>query len=116
MAVIKRSDIVRKNKKPNVLKVMVPQWAKNGFVYVRALRASEIDDIQKIAESTNGKMSTAKSLVDWCILGACDAKGKRIFKESDADSLLAGSLMPVQDVVTKFMQLNGITEDDAAKN
>lgn len=116
MPIVTRTSIVNKNRKRLVRKVMVPEWGNGSFCYVRTLRASEIDDVQKIADSTKDNTGTADSLVQWCIMGACDAKGKRIFKSSDKQSLLDGPLIPVQTIVTAFMKYNGITEDDEAKN
>lgn len=115
MPVVTRASIARISNNPKVKKVMTPVWGSKSFVYVRTMRASEIDDVQRIADATKGDMGTANAMVEWCIMGACDAKGKRIFNSDSKKHLLGGPLAPIQDIVTELMDLNGIG-DDAEKN
>lgn len=113
MPVLTRADIVKKNKRYPVKKVNTDGWKKDTFVYVRTLRASEMSEVSRIADSKGGEMDL---LIDWCILGVCDKSGKRMFKPEDKQSLLNGPLIPVRDCVEAFMDFNGITEGDAEKN
>lgn len=118
MPVVTRASIAKSNRKDVVVKVDTPVWGKNSCVYVRMLRASEIDEVQKMAKSTKDNIATAMSLVQWCIIGACNENGKPLFENKDKEFLLDQPLVPLRDIFTAIIKLNGIENDgdDAAKN
>ena len=95
-----------------VKKIETPEWGADGYVYVRALQASDATRVQTLGEAgANGKAGEARALVGWCVLGICDKSGKRVLTEADTDALLKAPLGVLQRCVTAIMEINGLTEE-----
>jgi len=95
------------------LKVATPEWGD--CVYVRRIPASELSEINRIQKkSEGGKESEASMAVWWCILGVCDNKGKRLFKDSDHKELMEAPLGAIARCAMAFAEFNSLTDDAEA--
>ena len=99
-----------------VREVEVPEWGgDNGatsMVYVRTLTALEAEwTLKGIDAGTN-------FLGRFAALMMCDASGKRLFEEADADALGDKNMASIRRIVDAAQDLNGMVEkgDDAEKN
>lgn len=109
MAELTRDKIVKASRSFKMKRVETPSWG-DGYVYVRALRASQAGDVQRIAqEQEKGTLDDIGGLARWCILGVCDAEGNPLFTDADMYMLLNGPLVAVQDCALAVMELNGLT-------
>lgn len=119
ISMLKRSDIFSSNghSTARVRKVPTPEWSAKGHVFVRMLPASELPSVQRIQEkAASGKTSEAALAAWWCVLGVCDAKGKRLFKDSDHSKLLNEPLGAVARCAMEFADLNFRDEAGRKKN
>lgn len=105
-------------------KVLLPAWAqicgvapKECFLYVRTLGADRAGDVQRISEAqqkTKGDEAQSMAFAQWAVLGACDEQGKPFFTDADIPALLKRPLMPLVELATVTMRLNGVTPDKPA--
>ena len=108
---LKRNDILNGNGKvKKTIKVSTPEWGDH--VFVRRLPASELPLVTKIQKkSEGGKESEASLAVWWCIVGICDAKGKRLFRDTDHKALMEAPLGAIARCAMAFAEFNHLTEE-----
>lgn len=113
---LSRKDIFgAKGRVARVRKVEIPEWGPRGCVYVRMLPADEFPAIQKVQKKAEGGKESDVSLAAWwCVLGVSDAKGKRLFTDSDHARLLQEPLAAVMRCAEAFAEFN-FPEDIAKK-
>ena len=103
-------------------KVSLPAWAQicgiapeECYIYARTLGADRAGDVQRVSESqqkATGDEAKALAFAQWAVLGACDEDGKPFFTEADIPALLLRPLMPLIELASVTMRLNGITVDE----
>lgn len=106
-------------------KVPLPAWAQicgvkpeECYLYVRTLGADRAGDVQRISEAqqkAKGDDAQAMAFAQWAVLGACDEKGAPFFTEADIPALLKRPLMPLVELASVTMRLNGVTTDEPEK-
>ncbi len=109
-----------------IQKVPTPAWAEicnckpdDCFLYARTLGADCWDDVEAVAKEdeattkdhTAGDTRKATMFAKWAVLGACYEDGEPFFTEADIAALLLRPLMPLVDLATATMTLNGVTRD-----
>jgi hypothetical protein len=103
-----------------VKRVPVPDWVpgdKKAYVYVRQFRGEDAGEVRQLcADSMKPKANEAELQARWCVLGACDSKGKRMFTPEDVPALLERALMPLQRCAIEVMRMNGIAAGTPRKN
>lgn len=102
-------------------KVPLPAWAQicgvapaESYLYARTLGAERAGDVQRISEAQQkamGDEAQALAFAQWAVLGACDEQGKAFFTEADIPALLKRPLMPLVELASVTMRLNGVTAD-----
>ena len=55
------------------------------------------------------------AFAQWAVLGACDKDGKPFFTEADIPALLKRPLMPLVELASATMRLNGVIAEEPAK-
>lgn len=105
-------------------KVPLPAWAQicgvkpeECYLYARTLGADRVGDVQRISEAqqkATGDDAQAMAFAQWAVLGACDEDGKPFFTEADIPALLERPLMPLVELASVTMRLNGVTADEPA--
>ncbi len=115
MAFCSVEQIKRKCKgKRKVKKVETPEWGKGSYIFVRKLSAKEGSKIRKLIpdKGTDDEKELA-GIVGWCILCACDEKGKFMFDESSKEFLGDADLSVITRIANDAMRVNGLLEDSA---
>ena len=115
---LSRKDILGVNGRVvRVRKVSVPEWGPKEHVFVRMLPASDFPAVQKIQKKAEGGKEGDMSLAAWwCILGVSDAKGKRMFTDSDHARLMQEPLAAVTRCAEAFADFNFPEELAKKKN
>jgi hypothetical protein len=120
MAFAKRAAILNGKHKLKVKRVPVPNWVpgdKKAFVYVRQFRGEDAGEMRQLcADSMKSDANESALQARWCVLGVCDAKGKRLFTPDDVAALLERALIPLQRCAIEVMRINGIAVDTPRKN
>lgn len=109
-------------------KVLLPGWAQicgvtpeECYLYVRTLGAERADDVERLTakqqarEEAGEEGRKALAFAEWAVLGACDQDGNPFFTEEDIPALLLRPLMPLVELASVTMRLNGVITDDPAK-
>jgi hypothetical protein len=97
--------------------VEVPEWG--GTIYVRQMSAAERDRLEAETFRPNGKHNLANLSARTVVLCACDAGGRRLFSDRDAEALGKKSAAAVSRVFKVVQQVNGLNAEaveDAEKN
>lgn len=112
---LSRDDILNSNGRiERVRKVSTPEW--KGHVFVRRISADELPTVTKIQKKAQaGKESEASLAVWWVIVGVCDAKGKRLFKDSDHAKLMKAPIGAISRCALAFAEFNHLTEEEDEK-
>ncbi len=115
MAFCSVEQIKRRRKgKRKVFEVKTPEWGKDANVFVRKLLAEEGPRIREIVPKTGtDEEKELAGIIGWCILCACNEKGKLMFAESDLEFLKTEDLSVIQRISTEAMRVNGLFEDSA---
>jgi hypothetical protein len=120
MAQVTRAAILNGKSGLKVKKVPVPGWVpgdKKAYVYVREFRGEDATEVRTLcADALKPDASEAELVARWCVLGVCDAKGRRLFTPDDVPELLLRALMPLQRCAIEVMRMNGIAADTPKKN
>ena len=82
-----------------------------GDVYVRSVRSNEFNAMRAMAVS-NGKVTEDEIMARLVTLTACDAQGKRLFRDDDCHRVNALPLAPVFRIFRAAMKLNNIGNED----
>ena len=82
-----------------------------GPVYVRSVRASEFNAMRAMSMS-NGQVKEDEIMARLVTLTACDAQGKRLFRDDDHQRVNALPLAPVFRIFRAAMELNNIGNED----
>jgi len=110
-----RTDFLDGNKRLSlVCKVPMPEWGDH--VYVRRIPADELPAVNRIVEKAqSGKEDDVSLAAWWCVMGICDAKGKRLFKDSDHAKMMKRPLVAVTRCAMAFGDFNHLTDDADGK-
>jgi len=92
-----------KSVKPNTRKISVPEFGGDGHMYICALPASCIDQI----ENDQGNIKKSAKLVAQSI---CDETGQRILEDTDADLVLAWPIHVFTRITNEVEDHNGLSE------
>jgi len=87
-----------------VLDVPVPEWSD--AVFVRTLTATENERLQAIAEEDNDR----RFLGQYAALVICDADGKRLFTDDDAELLSGKNLAAMGRIVEAAQKHNRLSK------
>jgi len=111
MSELTREQIKRAASRLKLQKVDTPEWKGEGFVYVRRLPANQAGNVQNLAARIlDGSADETQGVVEWCILGACNKRGKALFTHEDIPWLLKGPGAPVRRCALATIELNDIQE------
>lgn len=97
---------------PEPVRVETPEWP-GGHVYVRAVTPAEQDafELENSRRRESGEPVNLRAR--YAVLVVCDAKGRPVFRPSDADALgRSPCLRAVERVVRAARRLNSLDEDD----
>lgn len=98
--------------------VPVPEWSKNGkagVVRIKALSAIERDDFESslvLGQGKHSKVSTVNIRAKLCARGIVDAKGNRLFSDSEVLKLGAKSAAAMDRVYERIAHLSKISDAD----
>ena len=113
---LNREAILKTDDLPREL-VKVPEWG--GEVYVRTLTGTERDAFEQSMVAKKNKPNLANVRARFAVLTICDADGKRLFTDADAEVLGSKSASALDRVFEVAQRLNGFSDADSqelAKN
>ena len=76
--------------------------------HVRALSVADVERAQSLAKS-----GRVPPLAAWVLLAACDAGGRRLFADSDAEAVARLPVRVARPICEAALALNGLTDDEA---
>lgn len=106
MGMATRAIVLGSKRKVQLRKVLTPEWGDKAYVYVRALRANEGNDLKEYTST-----DIALVAAGWCVLGICDGNGKRQYGRDDIDALANEPFKVIQRCADAIMDINGFTAD-----
>lgn len=113
MPQVTKTDVQSSAKAMIVRQIDTPEWKDKGYVYIKRLPARDAQEIQELcAARVQDKMTESEALAQWCVLGACDKQGKRVFGQADIKWILDGPFGPMYRVAIATMEANGITRGE----
>lgn len=93
-----------------VEQVDVPEWG--GHVHVRTLTGTERDAFESAFFSQNGTQNLANIRSRLAVLTVCDARGKRLFADTDVVAVGKKSAAALDRVFGVAQRLNGLRAED----
>jgi hypothetical protein len=112
MACLNAEQILKADDLPRE-KVDVPEWGKDGFVFIRTMTSEEgdqfDDEIYKLS-ADNKKVEFVRSRITarLCVRTICDQAGKRLFNDKQIDKLGQKSARALNRCYQVAERLNGL--------